>query len=351
MSDVTIIILAYNSVTKNREIYERCLLSSLEQDYPYKQIIVADNGSTDNTYDFSKSVCKERNECRVVKLSRNFGWAGGNNRGAILAKRSKYILFLNDDAYFIRRDCVSKLVEYMERDPRLGAVQPVIINRDGSLNLGGVLGFSGFSVLRTSTRYNLSYLSGAALMVRTSAFLEVGMFDEELFLYYDDVDFSLRLLAHGWRIAVVPNCFVFHWESATVGKESPIYLYYTIRNNLWVLAKNSALGLLPIKIALAILGSLNIVGHWIIVQRDVKKLKYVVKGLIEGLTHLGSMIVKNKERIHGYEDPHIDLEFLCPRTIRSILKQKLFPCQHLYRVKNMNRHRIAKLKNLLSYHN
>jgi GT2 family glycosyltransferase len=328
MRNVAIVILAYNSATKNRELYKKCLLSSLEQDYPYKQVIVIDNGSTDNTYDFSKSICKERNECKVVRLPRNFGWAGGNNRGAILAKESKYILFLNDDAYFIHSDCVSKLVEYMERDPMLGAVQPVIINRDGSLNLGGVLGFSGFSVLRTSIRYNLSYLSGATLMVRASTFFKVGMFDEKLFLYYDDVDFSLRLLAHGWRIAIVPNCLVFHWESATVGKESPIYLYYTIRNNLLVLAKNSSLGLLPIKIALAILGSLNIVGHWILVRRDAEKLKYVIKGLIDGLAELGSMIIKNKRKIRGFEDPHIDLGFLCPRTIRSVLKQKLFPHRH-----------------------
>jgi GT2 family glycosyltransferase len=164
-------------------------------------------------------------------------------------------------------------------------------------------------------------------MVRTSAFFKVGMFDEKLFLYYDDVDFSLRLLAHGWRIAIAPNCFVFHWESATVGKENPIYFYYTIRNNLWVLAKNSPLRLLPIKITLAILGFLNIIGHWTLVHRDAEKVKYVIKGLIDGLAHLGSMIIRNKKKVRSYEDPHIDLEFLCPRTIRSALKRELFSHQ------------------------
>jgi len=97
MENVAIVILTYNSVTKNRELYKKCLLSSLGQDYPYKQVIVIDNGSTDNTYYFSKSICKERSDCKVFRLPRNFGWAGGNNRGAILAKESKYILFLNDD--------------------------------------------------------------------------------------------------------------------------------------------------------------------------------------------------------------------------------------------------------------
>jgi GT2 family glycosyltransferase len=321
MNSVAIVILAYNSVTKNRELYKKCLLSSLDQDYPNKQVIVVDNGSTDDTYDFTKDICRYRHECKVIKLPRNLGWAGGNNRGAILAKGSKYILFLNDDAYFIHRNCVSRLVKYMEKDSKLGAVQPVIVNKDGTLNLGGILGFSGFSKLRKSTRYKLSYLSGAALMVRTAAFFKVGMFDEDLFLYYDDVDFSLRLLARGWEIAVVPNCFVFHWESATMGRESPLYFYYTIRNNLWVLAKNSHLRVLLIRIILAILGSLMTIGHWAIIRRDVMKLKYIIKGLIKGLDSMGYMIIKNKTKIFGYEDPHIDLELLCPRKLRRLLKQ------------------------------
>ena len=318
MDEVAIVILAYNSVSKNRELYEKCIVSSLKQNYPYKHVIIVDNGSTDNTYDFSKKYCSGRRECVVVKLLKNLGWAGGNNRGAILAKKSKYILFLNDDAYFMHSDCVSKLVECMERYPRLGAVQPVIINRDGTVNLGGVLGFSGFSKLRVSTHFKLSYLSGATLLVRTQAFFEVGMFDENLFLYHDDVDFSWRLRARGWDVAVAGDCFVFHWGSATLGEESPIYLYYMLRNNLWVLAKNSPLHQLPFRFSLALFGSLiGFVGHYAVMRRDPIRLKAILRGLADGLRNIGQPLTKGVMRVSGHEDPWVDVELLVPTSLRK----------------------------------
>jgi len=90
---VAVVVLAYNSISKNRAVFERCLRSVLEQDYPDKQLIVVDNGSSDGTFEFAASFCEGRLGCRVVRLPRNLGWAGGNNGGALLAKGSRYILF------------------------------------------------------------------------------------------------------------------------------------------------------------------------------------------------------------------------------------------------------------------
>jgi glycosyltransferase involved in cell wall biosynthesis len=98
-----------------------------------------------------------------------------------------------------------RLVARMERDGRLGAIQPVVVNRGGTLNLGGAVGLSGLPKLRTSPSIRLSHLSGAALMVRASAFFGAGMFDESLFLYHDDVEFCWRLPASGSSEPTIPS--------------------------------------------------------------------------------------------------------------------------------------------------
>jgi glycosyltransferase involved in cell wall biosynthesis len=98
-----------------------------------------------------------------------------------------------------------RLVARMERDGRLGAIQPVVVNRDGTLNLGGAVGLSGLPKLRTSPSIRLSHLSGAALMVRASAFFGAGMFDESLFLYHGDVEFCWRLPASGSSEPTIPS--------------------------------------------------------------------------------------------------------------------------------------------------
>jgi GT2 family glycosyltransferase len=317
---VAVVVLAYNSVSKNRAVFERCLRSVLEQDYPDKRLIVVDNGSSDGTFDFALRFCGGRSSCRVVRLPRNLGWAGGNNRGALLARGSRYILFLNDDAYLMHRDCLTRLVARMERDGKLGSVQPVVVNRDGTLNLGGAVGLSGLPKLRTSPSLQFSYLSGAALMVRASAFFGAGMFDESLFLYHDDVEFCWRLLALGWRIALAPDCFVFHWGSATHGGDSPTYFYYMLRNNLWVLAKRAPLRQLPARAALALLESLvSFVGHWAVVERDPARLNAILRGLADGLKGFGRALARGAPRFGGHEDPRVDLELLIPASLRRVL--------------------------------
>ncbi len=317
---VAVVVLAYNSVSKNRAVFERCLRSVLEQDYPDKRLIVVDNGSSDRTFDFALRFCGDRPGCRVVRLPRNLGWSGGNNRGALLAKSSRYVLFLNDDAYLMHRDCLTRLVARMERDNRMGAIQPVVVNRDGTLNLGCAVGLSGLPELRTSPSLRLSYLSGAALIVRASAFFKAGMFDESLFIYHDDVELCWRLLALGWRIALAPDCFAFHWGSATHGKDSPTYLYHMLRNNLWVLAKRAPFCQLPARAALALLESLvSFVGHWAVVERDPARLNAILRGLADGLRGFGHAIARGAPRFAGHEDPLIDVELLIPATLRRVL--------------------------------
>ena len=196
----------------------------------------------------------------------------------------------------------------------------MVVNRDGTLNLGGAVSLSGLPKLRTSPSIRLSFFSGAALMVRASAFFGAGMFDESLFLYHDDVEFCWRLLALGWGIGLAPDCFVFHWGSLTLGKDSPTYLYHMLRNNLWVLAKRAPLRQLPARAALALLESLvSFVGHWAVVERDPARLNAILRGLADGLKGFGRALARGALKFGGREDSRVDLELLIPASLRRVL--------------------------------
>ena len=104
-----------------------------------------------------------------------------------------------------------------------------------------------------------------------------------------------------------------------LSRESPSYFYYTLRNNLWVLAKCAPLSQLPARVALALLESLiSFVGHWAIARRDAARLKAILRGLAEGLTGFGRFLV-GAARFGGHEDPRVDLDLLFSASLRRAL--------------------------------
>jgi len=184
---VAIIVLTYNTLPKlERSFFDRAVQSIFDQSYPNVEVIFVDNGSSDGTPDYLETIAKGKRNCKVLKLKKNYGWSGGNNRGAVLARDSEYLFFMNDDVILLDKNLIGKLVEAMARHPDLGAIQPLIINKDGSLSYGFDLGFSGLPGAVTKPRNRpLSeafFVGGAALLTRSNLFFNVGMFDEDLFL-------------------------------------------------------------------------------------------------------------------------------------------------------------------------
>ena len=191
MGSVSVVLLAYNSVSKlGTRFIGRVVESVLTQTYPWLDLIVVDNGSSDSTYEVFRDVCIAYDNCHVLRLPRNYGYTGGNNRGAIfvMSRKPEYLFFMNDDVILLGSNVIDVLVKALEADDSLGAVQPLIINRDGTVNCGFEVGLSSIPKMSSSGK-GIFFISGAALMTRAELFRETGMFDEDFFLYVDDVDF------------------------------------------------------------------------------------------------------------------------------------------------------------------
>ena len=168
----------------------------------------------------------------IVRLSDNRGFAGGANAGLALAfgDGAAHVVLLNDDV-LVEPGCVEALVAAAGDD---GAASPRIDGPPGVAFSGGQLELKhGFGSHVDGAR---DYLSGACLCVSERAWTTVGAFHEELFLYYEDVDWSLRARALGVPLNLALDAHASHSGGASSGGgEGETWAYYATRNRLWLL--------------------------------------------------------------------------------------------------------------------
>jgi len=330
---VAIILLTYNTLSKMKEKFINLMIKSiLNQDYPHLMLIIVDNGSHDKTPAYLSELLNNATlEHYIIKLSKNYGYAGGNNAGALYAvhRGADFLFFMNDDIILLDGNLISVLVNRLMEDESLGAVQPLIINREGSVNCGFRCGFSSMPNMSDDGR-GIFFVSGAALLTRIKVFLEVGMFDPDFFLYHDDVDYSWRLWLSGYYIECVKDVRAYHWGSATLGAENPKFYYYMLRNAVWSIAKNSSMGMLiPRQILLSLEALISFVLHHALIKRDPRLVKADILGLLNGIKGISVGIAKralvqrnrrvSEKYINRLMDALIDLDLLLPKTLRRIL--------------------------------
>ena len=173
----------------------------------------------------------------VIRAGRNGGFSFGCNRGAAMGN-AEYVLFLNPDAVMAPAD-VAALVAVLDGDPRLGVVGPRLVGADGELlpsqrrdpRLRSTLAQALFlhrlrpratwadEQIRDPEHYDApgepGWLSGACLLMRRSAFEQIGGFDEGFFLYCEDTDICVRLRASGWGVRYEPGAVARHQEGSS----------------------------------------------------------------------------------------------------------------------------------------
>lgn len=244
---VSIIIVTWNG----RELLERFLPSVLSTDYTPLQVVVADNGSTDGTAAWLRRM---HPEVDLVEHGENLLFADGNN-AAVPYTSGELLCFLNNDVK-VEPDWLTPLVSEMSA-PSVAAVQPKLLqlhNREhfeyagasgGFLDAYGIPFTRGrlFTTLeRDRGQYDdnadVTWATGAALLVRRTSFEALGGFDERFGMHMEEIDLCWRLWRRGERVRVVPQSQVYHLGGASLPRGEPRKAYYNHRNSLWMLRKN-----------------------------------------------------------------------------------------------------------------
>lgn len=215
-------------------------------------VIVADNGSTDDSLAVLKS---EFPSVKTIVLDQNYGFAEGYNR-AIAQVDTDYVVLLNSDVE-TPANWLTPLLDYMEAHPEVAAVQPKIrswkkrefFEHAGAA--GGYLAWLGYPycrgrkgshVERDNGQYDtvatVDWTSGACMCVRTSIYKEMGGLDAAFFAHMEEIDLCWRMRNAGWRLACVPQSMVFHLGGGSLSYDNPRKTYLNFRNNLLMIYKN-----------------------------------------------------------------------------------------------------------------
>jgi GT2 family glycosyltransferase len=229
----------------------RCVESLLASTYPAHRVVVVDNGSGNADADIIESRFGERIE--LLRARRNLGYGGGANLGIQWAIRQHagYVWVLNNDTV-ITADAIDHLVHAMEASRWLGVTSPEIDAPIGPDAPTGVWYAGGtVSLARAETHHVhrtlgrtpavavTGFVTGCAMFLRCEALQDTGVFWERLFLYWEDVDLSLRLRSAGWGLGVVPSATITHFGHGSV--RSDIAERYYFRNAILVARRHGSL--------------------------------------------------------------------------------------------------------------
>ena len=252
MSIVKIVILNWNGVAHLR----RFLPSVVAAAPAGVEVVVADNGSTDDSVEVLRS---EFPSVTVLRMDRNYGFAGGYNR-ALQRIEADYYVLLNSDVE-TPRGWLAPLVEALDRNPDVGVVSPKLISSEDRRMFeyagasGGYVDWLGYPfcrgrILRTveedrgqyDDARDLFWVSGAAFCCRAELFHRLGGFDDDFFAHMEEIDLCWRMQLAGYRVRVVPESRVYHLGGGTLQTDSPSKVFYNHRNNLAMLYKCSSPG-------------------------------------------------------------------------------------------------------------
>lgn len=242
----TIVVLNWNNAADTLA----CLESLATLAYPAYEVLVVDNGSTDD------SVARIRAgfpNAPILETGANLGYAGGNNAGIrhALAAGAEAIGILNNDVT-VEPGFLGPLVTALQSGPDVGIVTPLVADQnegDRVWALGSSVNRRTAEVRRlhagenvTSWRHRAPFpvesASGTAMLVQRGVFERAGLMDESFFLYYEESDWCLNVRHAGYEILAVPSSVVWHRVSATLGMMSPAIDYYMLRNHLHLINRH-----------------------------------------------------------------------------------------------------------------
>lgn len=240
--DLSIIIVNWNTKDLLRECLESIVRETVSLSY---EVWVVDNASKDGSADMMR---REFGSVHLIANEENVGFGRANNQ-AYAHCMGKYTLILNPDTVILN-DAVGKMVDFMETNPNAGVAGPKAIHPDGEIqvswanfpslsriwtnNVSWKAALSifrplkrllkseasytdrGFTVADTLHTRRVDYLLGQFLLTRKAIVDQVGLFDEDVFMYEEESDFCYRVLKAGWETWFVPDAEIIHYERRSI---------------------------------------------------------------------------------------------------------------------------------------
>lgn len=292
----TVVVLNFNG----KHLLPACLDSLAQQTAANLHTIIVDNGSTDGS---AELVAEQYPWAQFLALDKNCGFSIANNIAMreALARGSEYVLLLNNDT-FAAKDFVAQMLAVMEEDPRTAVVCPKIYfahQRDLLWYAGGE-----YSLWTSATKHRgwmetdhgqfdhlgcFTQATGCAMLVRASAMGEIGLLDERFWIYAEDLDWSIRFLKQGYKLAFAPKAHLWHIDGATnvkvLGRGSEERRQFlSTRNMVFVARKHLRWWQVPVHILGFAVFHVAFYTAVRLRKRDFKALRAVYRGLGEGLT-------------------------------------------------------------------
>ena len=253
MKQVAVVILNWNGLELMKEFLPRVIANSNPK---LADIVIADNGSTDNSVQWVKH---EFPDLRLIEFSKNYGFADGYNKAIKKLEDYPVVILLNSDAA-PAQNWIEPLLDSLV-DPSVYAVQPKLLSEKNHGQFeyagaaGGMLDKNGYPYCRGRIFDNVEkdegqyeetteifWASGAALTVRREKYIEAGGLDADFFAHMEEIDLCWRLKLMGGKIVYQPKSVVFHLGGASLDASSPRKTYLNFRNNLLMLHKNLPAG-------------------------------------------------------------------------------------------------------------
>jgi GT2 family glycosyltransferase len=281
---VSIIILNWNNYKDTIE----CLESVYQNRYPYYNVILVDNGSTNESVIEIVAHCKNKlcleiiclncdlknaqlnpigqkrdanykdiikNEIIIIKNRDNYGYAIGNNIGIAYALKNYdigYILILNNDV-IVQEDFLIELVKASEADTQIGITGPKIFyycfdNRKDIINFaGGIMkmwrgrpyhiGINKEDGIAYTIEKEVDYANGACILAKRELIEKIGLLNSEFFLYWEENDFCIRAKMSGFKVVFAPNALIWHKTAASIKNLKGLEQYYMVRNRFYFMRK------------------------------------------------------------------------------------------------------------------
>ncbi|MDP1636696.1 MAG: methyltransferase domain-containing protein [Candidatus Nitrotoga sp.] len=330
---VAVIILNWNGKEDTLE----CLASVKQLDYPNYEVVVVDNGSTDDSVDV---ISKQYPDTTLLQTGANLGYAGGNNVGIrwALDRGADYVLVLNNDTV-VDKNMLSHLVMAGFLDDRLGVIGPTnyYYSKPNTVwATGAMLGNPPESGYRTlgdgdpdsfwKIASQVDAVVGSAMLIKRSVFDKIHLFDENFFLCFEELDFCARAQYAGFKCYFVPEAKIWHKVGSSLGGvDSPLRTYFNVRNRLlWAkknLPRQSMVNLH--RTNLRTLGRIFL-PKWSLPETNTQHLKKLLWSYTTWLKTVQRNLANpmNQAKLMALRDYYLGRFGNCPPKVRTLRKQQ-----------------------------